>query len=93
MVAQGSVVNYKGKYGFIDPTGKQVIPLMYQNGIGFNEGLASMQKDGKYGFIDKKNNVVIPFQYDGPSYFEKGKAEVVKDGVSMVIDKTGKKIK
>lgn len=93
LVAQGSVMNFKAKYGFVDTTGKLVIPLLYQNGMGFSEGLASMQKDGKYGFIDKNNKVVIPFQYDGPGYFEKGKAQVVKDGVSLVINKAGKTVK
>jgi hypothetical protein len=93
LVAQGSVLMAKAKYGFVDSTGKQVVPFIYQNGMSFYEGLASVQKDGKWGFIDKKNKVVIPFQFDGPGFFEKGKAEVTKDGVSIKINKAGKTVK
>ena len=46
-----------GKWGFIDKTGTEVIPLGLYDGVnldGFSEGLCWVQKDGKYGFIGEK---------------------------------------
>ena len=67
--------------GFIDTTGKEVIPFNYDDfrAPGFSEGLAAVRKglDG-WGFIDKNGNTVIPFQYDGAESFQNGFAEVNK---------------
>ncbi|WP_276355692.1 WG repeat-containing protein [Cohnella caldifontis] len=51
--------------GYIDETGKLVIPLQYDMNSGdFESGLAAVAKAGKWGVIDKKGKTVIPFQYD-----------------------------
>ncbi len=43
----------KGKWGFIDKTGKVVIPLKY-DGVGdFNEGKVDVLLDGKKMWLDK----------------------------------------
>lgn len=48
------------KWGFIDRTGKEVIPAQYDlNGnfggyYGFSEGVANVGKNSKWGAIDKK---------------------------------------
>lgn len=79
-----------GQWGFIDKTGKQVIPPQYQEVRSFSEGVAGVMKDGVWGFIDKNGNTVIDFQYPDetvPRYsvnmmgmtlftFRDGKAEV-----------------
>lgn len=70
------------KIGFIDKSGKLVIPMIYENisstttvwsaagtgsrKTGFSEGLISVQKDGKWGVIDKQGKTVLPFKYDLP---------------------------
>ena len=47
-----------GEYwGYIDKTGKMVIPATFESADEFSEGLACVQKDGKYGYVDKKGNV------------------------------------
>jgi len=51
--------NYE--WGFIDKTGKLVIPLVYDWVWDFSEGLAVVVQNGKCGFIDKTGEVVIPF--------------------------------
>lgn len=48
-----AVVKKDGKYGFIDRTGKEVIPLIYDDAYGFYDGLAAVEKDGKMGYIDR----------------------------------------
>jgi hypothetical protein len=42
-----------GKWGFIDKTGKEVIPPVYDYVGAFYEGLARVEKNRKCGFIDK----------------------------------------
>ncbi len=67
-----AVVNKDGKWGFIDKTGKVVIPLQYDYASNFSEGLALVKKDGKSGFVDKTGKAVIPLQYDDSYGFSEG---------------------
>lgn len=86
------------KTGYIDKTGKVVIPAEYGTTGKFSEGLASVEKDGKFGFIDKTGKAVIPFQYPWTEYgrpldeFHEGLAAVLKDGSFGYIDKTGAEV-
>ncbi len=50
----------KGKWGFVDKTGKEVIPLMYEDATKFSEGVASVKLNGKWGVIDASGQEVIP---------------------------------
>ena len=50
--------------GFIDTTGKEVIPCEYDEVAGFCDGLAIVKRNGKYGYINKNNEIVIPIEYD-----------------------------
>ncbi|MBE9577584.1 WG repeat-containing protein [Moraxella sp. K1664] len=85
-------VEQNGKWGFIDNTGKVVIPVQYDYVGYFSEGLATVKQNGKFGFIDKTGKVVIPVQYDNAWVFENGKAEVSLNGEFFYIDKTGKRL-
>jgi hypothetical protein len=57
-----------GKYGFIDRSGKEVIPLEYERADDFHNGLARVTKNGKSGYIDRSQNEVIPLKYDHIRY-------------------------
>ena len=81
-----------GKYGFVDKTGKEVIPFKYEWAVFFSEGLASVKFDGKYGFIDKTGREVVPFKYDLTLPFSEGLAYVKLNGKYGLIDKSGKEI-
>ncbi|MBK7505883.1 MAG: WG repeat-containing protein [Bacteroidetes bacterium] len=48
------------KFGFLDNSGKEVIPLIYDDAFRFSEGLAIVEKNGKSGYIDKTGKEVIP---------------------------------
>lgn len=80
------------KYGFINVSGKEVIPCVYDDSGEFCEGLAWAKKGGKYGFIDKNGKEVIPFMYDGAGDFYAGLAWAKKGGKYGFIDKNGKEI-
>jgi hypothetical protein len=96
-----AVCNKKG-IGFIDKTGKPVIPVGLYDNINrqaminmwyiFREGLSAMVKDGKCGFMGKSGNIVIPPEYDTVSWFREGLAAARKDGKWGFINKTGKTV-
>jgi len=79
------------KFGFIDKTGKEVVPCIYDSVRHFNEGLALIRKDGKRGYIDKMGAQVIPlsFNYDSVSTFSQGLASVKRNGKWGFIDENG----
>ena len=64
-VAIGSYPNYK--WGYIDTSGKEVIPVKYSELGEFSEGLAAagtgFGNSCKMGYIDRTGKVVIPFTY------------------------------
>ncbi len=41
----------ESRYGFIDWTGREVVPCVYEAAGNFSEGLAAVCRDGKWGFI------------------------------------------
>ena len=52
-----------GKYGFVDNTGKVVIPFEYLEVRDFIEGLAAVYDGYRWGFVDKTGMVVTPIEY------------------------------
>lgn len=85
-----------GKMGFIDKTGKEVIPCKYIGSSAFSEGLASVclasSVKEAYGYINKKGEEVIPLKFvqAGTSDFRNGLARASVDGKTVLIDKSGK---
>ncbi|WP_019519833.1 WG repeat-containing protein [Faucicola boevrei] len=55
-------VGMNSKYGFIDKTGKEVVPLKYHRIDEFYNDLALAKLDGKMFFIDKQGNYVKDFE-------------------------------
>jgi hypothetical protein len=92
--SEGLAMVSNKKVGFIDKTGKEVIPLKYDAASRFYEdGLAMVKLNGKVGFIDKTGKGVIPLKYDAADNFNKyGLARVKLNGKYGFIDKTGKDV-
>lgn len=88
---------YITKYGFIDKTGKEIIPPKYdyielENGYqSFNNGFSIVGnfEEGK-GIIDKTGKVIVPLIYDVVRVFREGLAVVGKDGKSGFVNESGK---
>ncbi len=99
-LVEGHNKGYKHVQGFIDQTGKLVIPVKYEvedgmeggNYQSFSDGLVSVFKNGKYGYMDKQQKLVVPYKYQEAFGFSDGVAVVINDGQQGVIDKTGKVI-
>lgn len=81
-----------GKYGYIDKTGKVVIPPQFENTMGFSEGVAATRIDGKYGYIDVEGNWVIKPQFDFTYKFSEGLAMVRVGKLFGWIDRAGKMV-
>jgi len=57
-------VRSRGKSGYIDETGKIVIPLQYEEATDMRYGMAAVRKDELWGFIDKDGRQLHPHLYD-----------------------------
>lgn len=77
------------KYGFMDKTGRLVIPARFSNVQPFSEGLAAVSINGQYGYIDRSGKMVIPPQFTEAGPFSDGLAEAEKEKQRGYIDKTG----
>lgn len=80
-----------GKEGYVDYTGKIVIPATFDDVYGFADGLSLIKQNDRYGYINTKGKLIIkPTHVDAWSFSE-GLAKVSKDGKTYgFIDKTGK---
>ena len=90
-------VELNGKTGYIDKTGNIVVPFIYDEGDGFFNGLALVERHGKsfynkfdscvkpraIGYIDTKGNEIIPCDYYPESFDECYSVEAVKQYSNM----------
>lgn len=82
-------VKIKGKWGFMDLSGKVVIRPVFDAATSFSEGLAPVEVKGKWGYIDHQGKMVIQPQFDSADQFIDGIAGVGVQEKQGYIDKTG----
>jgi len=74
LVAEGG-----GKFGFIDKTGRLVIPAEFEDAHDFSDGLASVSTvGGNWCFIDGRGQFALNPQYSLAGSFFKGLAPVMQ---------------
>lgn len=80
--------DYIYKYGFVDKTGKLVVPLVYDSVSEFSEGLARVSNgewgSAEYAFVDKTGKVVLDL---GKTYQS---VDSFSEGLAVVGDRNGK---
>jgi len=83
-----------GKFGFIDSTGRMVIPFQFDGADGFKQGVARvfLNTNGamKGGYIDRKGKVLLPIEYDGVGNVSDGYGMVKKGTTTSYFDLKGK---
>lgn len=91
MFSEGySSVTVGGKHGFIDETGKYVLPLQSYEFLGsLHNGLASVRVNDKVGFINIKGEEIIKPQFDWVGDFSEGLCVVRNDNSKNEIGKYG----
>ena len=77
------------KAGFIDGTGREVIPLKYSMVSDFKNGIAGVAIGSLWGYINKTGRLVIPIKY-GFSSFSEGIFLLKHNGKWGIFDETGK---
>ena len=65
-----------GKWGYIDGTGKQVIPAQFDLANSFSQGLAAVKVKDKCGYVNKIGKVVVHLQFSSCEDFAEGLAAV-----------------
>jgi hypothetical protein len=93
-------VHVDGRAGFMDRTGKVVIPAIYDEVSAFSEGLARVKvgmtqtsagalTGGTYGYIDRTGKVVIPPRFEYARDFHDGRAAAREGRDRVYIDTKG----
>lgn len=83
-------IKYKNKrYGFIDKSGEEVIPLQYDEASSFSSGLAAVKLGNLWGYIDKAGCFKVPLSFDKAETFSEDMAAIKVGGKYGFIDKTG----
>ncbi len=92
-------VGLNDKYGFVDTTGREVVPAVYDLAGGWSNNLVAVnvgakgtgnrKKGGKWGYYNDRGVLVIPLQFDDAMRFYEGRAAVKTDGEWGFIDTAG----
>jgi hypothetical protein len=94
MLEPGATSTSTKLYGYIDKTGRLVIPPRFEYAGPFSEGLANVSNCSKPFFIDQAGAVVLRAPFDEASPFHGGLAPVIRyepgGARTGYIDKTGK---
>lgn len=77
------------RYGFIEHSGKLVIPATFDDCSKFHEDRCAVRLKNQWGFIDNRGKQVIPTQYDRVHDFNEGLAAARHDRLWGFIDKQG----
>ncbi len=65
-------INTKGKIGFVDAQGQQVVPFQYTSAQPFEEGISIVSKGDKFGAVNASGKEVVKPQYDEISRWGNG---------------------
>lgn len=88
-----ALVCRNGKYGYIDPSGSEVIPCQWDDLGYFYEGFAKAKRNEKYGLIDRSGSLTVPCEWDAiHSGFHDGLALVERNGKYGYIDQEGTEV-
>lgn len=64
------------KWGYLDTSGRLVIPSIYDHARDFSEGLAAVNSNGKWGYINKEGSIAIKPAFRSAYEFKDGVARV-----------------
>jgi len=56
-------------WGFIDESGKEIIPFKYEEVWDFSEGISEVTSSGKNGVIYKSVKEIVPLEFDNYLWF------------------------
>ncbi|AEB77520.1 WG repeat-containing protein [Clostridium botulinum] len=86
-------VKNNNKYGFINRSGKVVIPVKFNNFLEFNDNFCIVDLNGKYGILDKSGHYKINPKYEDIKYLCKNSFAVKLNNKWGIVDSCDKLIK
>jgi hypothetical protein len=78
------------KWGYVDESGREVVPCLYDDVFSFTDGLGRIQFNKKYGFVNTNGDFAIPPMYDYASSFSNDYAIVSRASKYGLITTNGK---
>ena len=87
-----------GHFGFVDSTGREVVPCIYDETSLFAEGRIMVRIADRYGIVDTAGRIILPLEYQrGPSRgnpytYHNHRALVARDGLLSFVDLDGNPI-
>lgn len=91
-IANIGLIGQPGKWGYMDKTGKLVIPMEFTHAEDFSEGLAAAGSGDHLGFIDHTGKLIFEVPLDVTLGFHDGIVGVLYRGSVSYFDRAGKKI-
>ncbi len=79
-------------WGYIERTGKVVIPPKFESISLFRSGMALFSENRKLGYIDKSGAVIVPPKLDWGTEFVGGVAAVSDSSGYGVVDTSGRMV-
>ena len=65
-----AALDNNNKCGFIDNTGKVIIPFMYEDATAFGYGLGYVKQNGGWGIVDKDNKPVVTTKWNNITFIK-----------------------
>lgn len=84
-------VKYYDKYGFINKSGKEVIPCIYDEAMDFADGRAAVRLFDNWNYVDKTGKEISLNGFERCSYFIDGRAVAYNRGAKL-LDKDGREL-
>ena len=81
--------NEKGKVGYVDKAGTEVIKCQYETAYPFENGYAIVGKGNKYGIIDATGKEVLPLKYTSISKWSADVYQIKSGNEFGLAKKTG----
>lgn len=78
------------KFGFINNSGKHIIPKIFDNARDFSEGLAAVKTGNKWGYVTLSGTIEIPPIFEDAASFSGGLARVRLNNAYGFIAANGK---
>lgn len=82
--------NKKGKYGYVNASGKKVVDYKYDEATVIQDGIGRVMKDGKWGLVNDAGKIILNPDYAEIGQFINGMARVSKDNKYGYVNKLGK---
>ena len=88
-----AAVSINGKWGFIDRSGHEILPMKYDSvANGFSSGLAAVKQNGEWIYIRKDGTAAFDCAFEDATMFSEGMAAVKENGKWGYINTSGETV-